>query len=289
VNADSPVRAAGCVVWRGGDPEPKLLLVHRPRYDDWSFPKGKLDSGETAMGAATREVLEETGLRVRLGPRLPDQKYTVSGGQPKLVTYWAGRAMKGSSIKDYEATDEVDTLRWLPASQARKTLSYSRDRTLLDAFLRGGYDSEPLLVVRHAEARKRSAWKADDAKRPLKLSGKEQAARLVPLLAAYGVSQVVSSNATRCVQTVRPYVKASGAQLSEDPVLSEDGYDERGFAQRVEQLLKEAAPTAVCTHRPQLRPFFEVAGVESIGLMPAEVVVLHHIGGSVVDCEQHAV
>jgi 8-oxo-(d)GTP phosphatase len=289
VKADSPVRAAGCVVWRTGDSEPRLLLVHRPRYDDWSFPKGKLDGGETALGAAIREVLEETGLRVRLGPRLPDQKYTVSAGQPKVVTYWAARAIKGSSIKDYEITDEVDTLRWLPASQARKTLSYPRDRTLLDAFLRSGYDSEPLLVVRHGEARKRSTWKGDDAKRPLKPSGKEQATRLVPLLAAYGVSQVVSSNATRCVQTVRPYVTASGAQLSEDSLLSEAGYEEHGFAQRVQQLLKEAAPTAVCTHRPLLRPLFKVAGVDLIGLMPAEVVVLHHSDDSVIDCEQHAI
>jgi 8-oxo-(d)GTP phosphatase len=283
------VQAAGCVVWRRSDTGPRLLLVHRPRYDDWSFPKGKLDSGETPVRTAIREVHEETGLRVRLGPRLPDQRYTISGGQSKLVTYWAARPLKASSIKGFKANDEVDVLRWLPVSKARARLSYARDRLLLDAFVDSGFDSEPLVVVRHAEARKRSGWSGRDVQRPLKAAGKKQAARLVPLLASYGISHVVSSDATRCVQTVSPYVKASGATLSKEPVLSEQGYDERRFAERVRELLEAERPTALCTHRPQLLPLFDVAGVDPIGLMPAELVVLHRQAGKVVDCEQHAV
>lgn len=282
------MRAAGCVVWRSIDTALEVLLVHRPRYDDWSFPKGKLDSGETHVEAATREVLEETGLHVRLGPRLPDQHYTVSAGQPKVVAYWAARPVDGF-IEDFQRNDEVDELRWEPETRARRALTYSRDRDLLDAFVKSDYDSEPLIVVRHGEARKRSTWRGDDSARPLKGAGKDQAARLVPLLASYGISHIVSSDATRCVQTVRPYVKASGATLSEEAVLSEQGYDERRFGQRVRQLLADPSPTAVCTHRPQLRPLFEVAKVDPIGLMPAEVVVLHRRAGAVVDCEQHAV
>jgi 8-oxo-(d)GTP phosphatase len=289
VGSDSPVRAAGCVVWRADETQPEVLLVHRPRYSDWSFPKGKNDPDEPDIGAAIREVLEETGLAVRLGPRLPDQHYTVSGGQPKVVTYWAARPVGSSSIKGYRANAEIDKLRWLPVAAARGMLSYSRDRTLLDAFARSGYDSEPLLVVRHAEARKRSSWRRDDSKRPLKAAGKKQAERLVPLLSAYGVSQVLSSDATRCLQTVQPYVDASGAVLATDAALSQQAFDEGRFAKRIRRLLTDAVPAAVCTHRPQLRPLFEVAGADLVGLMPAEVVVLHRREGEVIDLEQHAV
>lgn len=263
--------------------------MHRSRYSDWSFPKGKNDLDEPDYRAAIREVLEETGLAVRLGPRLPDQHYTVSGGQLKVVVYWSARPAGTSSIKGFRANVEIDKLRWVPVAAARKALSYSRDRTLLGAFLDSGHDSEPLLVVRHAEARKRSSWLGDDSKRPLKKAGKVQADRLVPLLSAYGISKVVSSDANRCLQTVQPYVGASGANLVTDPALSQQGYDERGFAKRLRRLLDDATPTAVCTHRPQLRPLFDLAGVDLVGLMPAEVVVLHRREGKVIDLEQHAV
>ncbi len=263
--------------------------MHRPRYDDWSFAKGKLDAGETALAAAVREVQEETALTVRLGPRLPDQRYTVAGGQPKVVTYWSARANDGSSMDAFEANAEVDKLRWVPVAEASRALSYPRDQTLLERFTGAGYDTEPLLVVRHAEACKRSAWRGADSARPLRDSGKEQARRLLPLLTAYGVSGVVSSDATRCVQTMRPYVEVSGVKLTTASELSEEGYDEKRFAKLVRRLLSKAQPVAVCTHRPQLHPLFEVAGVEPIGLMPAEVVVLHRRNGKVVDVEQHAV
>lgn len=263
--------------------------MHRPRYDDWSFAKGKLDAGETALAAAVREVHEETALTVRLGPRLPDQHYTVSGGQPKVVTYWSARPSDGSSTDAFRANAEVDKLRWVPVAEASRSLSYPRDQTLLESFTAGGYDSEPLLVVRHAEACKRSAWRGDDSARPLRDTGKEQARRLVPLLKAYGVSRVVSSDATRCVQTVRPYVKARGVNLSTASELSEEGYDEKQFAKLVRRLLAKAQPIAVCTHRPQLNPLFDVAGAEPIGLMPAEVVVLHRRNAKVVDVEQQGV
>lgn len=264
-----------------------MLLVHRPRWSDWSFPKGKLDAGETQIAAATREVQEETGLRVRLGPRLPDQHYEVAGGQPKMVAYWSARPADGSDVTGYELNDEVDDLCWMVLSSARDRLSYSRDVSILRAFESSGYDSAPLLVVRHAEALKRKRWSGDESARPLKSQGQLQAVQLVELLSAYGVSRVVSSDAARCVDTVLPYVEASGADLVLDRAFAEETSEPETLDQAVADLLRRSEPTAICTHRPLLPPIFEAAATDVVGLMPAEAVVLHHRDGRVVDLEQH--
>ena len=126
----SLVEAAGGVVWRrsaGGVIE--ILLVHRPRYDDWTVPKGKLDAGETHAGAALREVEEETGLRCALGPELASTSYRDRRGRPKRVRYWAMTPVGGR----FTPTDEVDEVRWLPVEEAKALLSYPRDREVLDA------------------------------------------------------------------------------------------------------------------------------------------------------------
>lgn len=124
------VQAAGGVVWRraatGGI---EVLLVHRPRYDDWTVPKGKLNPGEHHADAALREVEEETGLRCELGRELPSTSYTDRRGRPKQVRYWAMTPRDGR----FGPTDEVDEVRWLPVEQARSMLSYPRDRSVLDA------------------------------------------------------------------------------------------------------------------------------------------------------------
>jgi 8-oxo-dGTP diphosphatase len=125
------VRAAGGVVVRreGGDWE--VLLVHRPRYDDWTLPKGKLEPGETEAEGALREVEEETGLRCELGPELAKTSYTDSRGRPKTVRYWEMYPREGSFTPHHE----VDDARWLPLDEARRLLSYDRDRTVLDRLL----------------------------------------------------------------------------------------------------------------------------------------------------------
>ncbi len=121
------VKAAGGVVWRRGPQGIEVALVHRPRYRDWSFPKGKLDPGETWEAAALREVEEETGMRCRLGHELPHMAYADAKGRAKVVRYWLMEPAGGT----FAPNDEVDELRWLPAAEARAQLTYERDRELL--------------------------------------------------------------------------------------------------------------------------------------------------------------
>ncbi len=111
------VRAAGAVVTRkGGD----VLLVHRPKYDDWSFPKGKLDPGEHVVTAAVREVAEETGLDVRLGPALGRQRYRMSNGRWKTVDYWTARVVGSDDVGHYRPNDEIDAVEWVPWKEAER-------------------------------------------------------------------------------------------------------------------------------------------------------------------------
>ncbi|MGK5637376.1 NUDIX hydrolase [Streptomyces sp. URMC 126] len=129
---DAVVRAAGCVLWRrgpGGGVE--LALVHRPKYLDWSFPKGKLRRGEDARSGALREVREETGLDCVLGPALPTSRYPVADGRLKEVRYWAGLPVSGTFVPNRE----VDRLAWLSPEEARRRLTHERDRGLVDALL----------------------------------------------------------------------------------------------------------------------------------------------------------
>jgi 8-oxo-dGTP diphosphatase len=127
--SNEQVLAAGGVVWRRRDGDAEVLLVHRPKYDDWTFPKGKLDRGESFEDAAAREVEEETGLRCQLGAELPSTEYEDNRGRPKLVRYWAMEACNG----EFHPTEEVDEVRWLPPTEARRALSYDHDRDVLDA------------------------------------------------------------------------------------------------------------------------------------------------------------
>ncbi|WP_030660402.1 NUDIX hydrolase [Streptomyces rimosus] len=127
-----PIKAAGCVLWRrspvGGELE--IALVHRPKYDDWSHPKGKLKRDEGWLAGALREVAEETGMQCAPGAELPTVHY-LAGGRPKAVRYWAAEAIAG----DFDPNHEVDRLLWLPPEQARRILTQARDRELVDALL----------------------------------------------------------------------------------------------------------------------------------------------------------
>ncbi|MEU5888227.1 NUDIX hydrolase [Streptomyces sp. NPDC047461] len=129
---NSTVQAAGCVLWRRSpfDGELEVCLVHRPKYDDWSHPKGKLKRGEDPLSGALREVAEETGYRAVTGAELPTMRY-VANERPKQVRYWAAEAVDGA----FTPNSEVDRILWLSPTGARNRLTQPRDRTLVDALL----------------------------------------------------------------------------------------------------------------------------------------------------------
>lgn len=124
------VRAAGGLVWRVVDGEVRVALVHRPKYDDWTFPKGKLDPGESDEEAAHREVAEETGLDCILGRELPEVRYRDNKGRAKLVRYWEMTVADGRFARNAE----VDRLDWLSLDEASRRLTYDHDQAVLEAF-----------------------------------------------------------------------------------------------------------------------------------------------------------
>ena len=164
------IRAGGGLLWRPAGAGPEFCLVHRPRYDDWSLPKGKLDPGEHPLRAAVREVREETGVRAVVGRRLARQEYRL-GEDRKTVHYWSMTPADGA----FEASDEVDSLCWLPADAAAERLTYARDRQFLLSFAAGPAPTAVVLLVRHAKAGSRAKWKGEDAERPLDGTGQAQA------------------------------------------------------------------------------------------------------------------
>ncbi|MFI1307105.1 NUDIX hydrolase [Streptomyces sioyaensis] len=131
--AQPPVQAAGCVLWRRSASADgiELAVVFRPKWSDWSWPKGKLKRGETFRSAAVREVKEETGMTCRLGAELPSAYYTDAQGRPKVVQYWAADAISGT----FEPNDEVSAVDWLSPEAARERLTWDRDRELIPALL----------------------------------------------------------------------------------------------------------------------------------------------------------
>ncbi|WP_207933321.1 NUDIX hydrolase [Actinomadura sp. GC306] len=239
--AGEVVRAAGALLWRDG---PEFAVVHRPRYDDWSFPKGKVDRGEHVLRAAVREIEEETGIVARLGRRLPTSTYPV-GGRTKRVDYWAARPVTAGALTP---NDEVDELAWLPAEEAAARLSYQHDVALLHEFLDGPLDTSPLVILRHASAGEKAEWRDADELRPLDAAGRAEATALAALLHTYGTARLISSATARCVETVLPYARRTGAPVVTDPAFTVGATTPERAMDRLLSLVEDGVPTIVCTH-----------------------------------------
>jgi 8-oxo-(d)GTP phosphatase len=217
------VRAGGGVVRRRGATGPQIALVHRPRYDDWTFPKGKAVDGESDEDNAEREVREETGFVCERGPEVATIEYLDRHERPKRVRYWLMYPVGGA----FAPNDEVDELRWLDVGRASALLTYRHDRSVLDAAL--SFD-RPVSLVRHARAGNREAWLEDDVLRPLSRRGRAQAESLVATFRDRAVDLVLSSSYVRCVQTVRPLAIARSVPLEEHDALAEGARTEEALS-----------------------------------------------------------
>lgn len=215
---DRSVYAAGAALYRlDDDGVPEIAVVHRPRYDDWSLPKGKVDGGESLAMAAVRELHEETGHRSVLGQFLGQSTYALKNGAKKSVWYWAARETGG----EFVPSGECDEIAWLPVAEARERVSYELDARVLERFEESTLPHvgtiRQVIVVRHARAGNRADWKGEDLDRPLDRKGLLQAEYLVPQLTAFGVSSVVSAEPLRCRESVEPIAEALGAAIDIDP------------------------------------------------------------------------
>ena len=255
----STIKAAGGVVWRDGPGGREVLSVHRPRYDDWSLPKGKLAGGEPAALGAVREIAEETGWRVRLGPELRTVRYQV-GGIPKSVRYWLADAV---DAVPFVPNDEVDEIAWVTLDEARLRL-HPNDWRLVRAAVPKARPASPLVVVRHALSMRRKEWPDDDRERPLSRDGHVQSRRIAALLAAWAPARVVSSTSRRCRDTVAPFASAAGLELELSDALSEEAFDQDPKAARhlIADLCAGGDAVVVCTHRPLLATVARTIGLD---------------------------
>ena len=215
VFATDAVLAAGALVWREREGQLEVLAVHRPRYNDWSWPKGKLDPGETLPACAVREVAEETRVTIDLGIPLPTLRYPIAGGKMKVVRYWAAQetapdSPAASAREPVKAATkhEIDEIAWLTVDEARERITFHDDLRPLERLIEeheaGRLNTRVFIVARHARAKRRKAWEGADQRRPLTKGGAARAMQLKDLFAAFGTSRIVSSAAVRCVQRSTP-------------------------------------------------------------------------------------
>ncbi|WP_046317420.1 bifunctional NUDIX hydrolase/histidine phosphatase family protein [Mycobacterium sp. UM_Kg1] len=242
--ADKVIHAAGAVLWRMRHGGVEVAVIHRPRYDDWSLPKGKVDPGENEPVTAVREILEETGQHAHLGRRLGAVSYPVAQGTKK-VRYWAARALGG----DFTPNDEVDELAWLPVDAAIQELQYPHDRKILRRFTKAPADTETVLIVRHGTAGRRSRFSGDDRQRPLDKMGRAQAEALTGLLLAFGATDVYAADRVRCAQTVEPLAAELGVAVRAEPTLTEEAYSHnpKRARRRVMEIAELGGTPVICT------------------------------------------
>lgn len=310
-NSSNPdvVVAAGAVCWRIVKGAVKVLLVHRDDRADVSLPKGKLDPGETLPQTAVREIEEETGLRVALGVPLGSIEYSLGGGREKIVHYWAAEVTDAARANStFAPNSEIAAVEWLTLDRARKTLSYERDKEVLDRFAAlvdsGHLRTFALIAVRHGKAVPPTSWDGPDSTRPLLHRGLEQAATIAPALAAFHPVKLISSTATRCQSTLDPLATLVGLPLALTEDISQDAFEHHSarVGKVVRRRLEKKVTAVLCSHGPVIPEIIHALAQEtgSSGsalrraamLSTGEFSVFHisveHPDGGLVAVETHA-
>lgn len=314
VSADQGVNAkvvaAGTIPWRIKAGKLQVLLIHRPEYDDWSWPKGRLGPNETLPETAWRETKEEVGLQVSLGIPLGVIRYkTPHGNNRKEVWYWAARVVEQKAVPD---TKEVDQIQWAAVDQARAMLSKPLDQKPLDV-LAEAYDKNqlatvPFLVLRQAQATPAESWTRDEVDRPLADSGYSQAKSVARLLRAWKPARIITSKYTRSLETIAPYVKKHGGTVRTKKWLNKTTGDQsRVLSRRLRQEIKRLDATIVCTQPAvvklilrELKTWLKenngiispkaVMSKQHSNLSPASILIVHrakHLAGKIVSVERY--
>ncbi len=226
-----------------GRGNPVYLVVHRPRYDDWSLPKGKLDKDESFRDAALREVAEETGLVVKNPKPVGSVGYLTKAGNPKVVKWWLTSPVSGS----FAANEEVDKIKWLTYEKAQRKLSYRNDRSVVDRAndMVLAKSAGTIHLVRHASAHTRDATDPKDSSRGLDKRGRKQRDAILDGLMAHPITRIGASHFTRCIETVDPLATRLGVPIEPEPALTEGSHPHR-LVTLIHELQKEAA--VLCTH-----------------------------------------
>lgn len=283
----SEIQAAGAIVWRRNESDAiEIALVHRPKYDDWSIPKGKVEGEESLIACAYREVVEETGFAVRFGQSIGTVHYEVNGLR-KTVTYWSARLLGEQGKPNPE---EVDAVRWMSCEEAKEQLGRDSDRQIVETFQSIEPDTKPLILLRHAKAIERQEWAGEDTDRPLSSLGERQAKRMLTNFLPFAVEEIHSSSAVRCYESITPLARGLNVDFFFTDSLTEEVFhknNERPF-KYVQRLLVNDFTTLVCSHNPILpsivSAFVDKFGVEvpSTKLEPGDAWVAHHVEREVV-------
>jgi len=282
------IRAAGALLWRETTERTiEIALIHRPKYDDWTLPKGKIEEGETALQCAFRELIEETGITASFTRQLGTVEYEESG-QRKRVIFWAAQCAKDAS--QFIANEEVDQLEWLSPELALSKATHESDQQMIENFLSQSPRTDTLIILRHTKALERGDWDEEDSQRTLDELGFDQAQLLIKHLQPFAIEEIYTSDFTRCVQTVTPLAHSRGLSITQVPSLNEYTFNEDplrsvSFANALKQDEKNIL---ICSHNPVIPTMLrgilntKLKNKDLIKLEPGDAWIVHRVQGEIV-------
>lgn len=289
------IRAAGAVLWRQKTHnEIEIALIHRPRYDDWSLPKGKVEDGESALECAHRELFEETGIDAQFTRQLDSIEYE-DNGQTKRVLYWAAQSL--NPLLEFVANEEVDQLKWLSPTDALTTLTHPSDAQVLGNFMSQAPNTDTLIILRHTKALERGDWDEDDSLRPLAESGQAQAHQLVSRMAPFAIDEIYTSDYLRCLQTVAPLADAKQIVPVAVPNLNEETFelDPQRAITFANALKQDQKNILICSHNPVIPTMLrgilstKLKNRDLIKLEPGDAWIVHRVNGEIMGLDFYSI